>query len=160
MKGSTFETSITWWALVVNTVIATVSILRSTSKLRWFTIYIINALSNLLIDRMLVSFSVLEYPVRLLPNLFRSNILFDLFTYPTLDLLYNQLTYKSKPVPAMLKFLYFVIPLVAAERWVVRHTRLIKWGKGWGVFQSFITIVIKSMITRCIIHLTWKKLSK
>ncbi|WP_332695080.1 CBO0543 family protein [Halalkalibacter lacteus] len=119
----------------------------------WILVYVYNAVTNGIIDKMIVKRNIVQYPVRLLPKLFNIHILFDFFVYPTITVMYNQITYKNKPLLIFYKLLYFTIPMLLLELWAEKKTDLIKWNKGWKWYHTLITITIKSSITRSVIGL-------
>lgn len=125
-----------------------VIILRKPPIKEWILVFLFNAGTNGILDRLIVSYNKLKYPTRLLPDKFRINILFDYLLYPTLTIIYNQLTVNDKPFKAILKVFYFTIPIILVEFWAERKTSLIRFKKGWKLYHSFISLTIKSLFTR------------
>lgn len=126
----------------------------------WLLVYFFNAATNAILDKLLVSYNKVKYPIRLLPKIFETHILFDYILYPTATILYNQMTYKDNPVKIFLKLFYFSIPLLLIEYWAERKTNLIKWKKGWNWHHSFLSITAKSFLTRSLISLVRKTSKK
>ncbi|MDG5789224.1 hypothetical protein QA612_17330 [Evansella sp. AB-P1] len=114
----------------------------------WLLVFLWNSATNGIIDRLVVSYNIIQYPVRLLPKRFRINILFDYLLYPIITVTYNQLTKKDKPMKMVVKLLCFTIPMILIEVWAERNTRLIKFRNGWKWYHSFISLNIKSLLTR------------
>ncbi|CAM4269832.1 CBO0543 family protein [Paenibacillus tarimensis] len=119
----------------------------------WMLAYLFNAASNMAIDNVVVNKGYIEYPVRLFPKIFETHLLFNLFYYPTATILYNQMTYRDKPLHQLYKVFIFSVPLVFIEAWANANTKLVKWKKGWRWYHTFLGITIKSLITRWIVQL-------
>ncbi|WP_312889164.1 CBO0543 family protein [Desertibacillus haloalkaliphilus] len=114
----------------------------------WLLVFLWNAVTNGIIDKVVVSYNTVKYPVRLLPKMFKTNILFDFLLYPVVTIIYNQLTEKDKPLVIFLKLFYFTIPMILIELYAERKTGLIKFKRGWRWYHSFISLNIKSLLTR------------
>lgn len=111
--------------------------------------YLFNAITNVLIDTVLVRKNMLSYPVRLLPRLFKFNLLFDVLVYPTMTVVYNQWTSNDKSKMTMLiKVLAFSIPFTMIESWFHLKTKLIVWKNGYNWYHTFFGLTMKSLITR------------
>ncbi|OIJ09374.1 hypothetical protein BKP35_16625 [Anaerobacillus arseniciselenatis] len=141
--------------LRVTTVITSISLLyllfRKPPIKDWVLAYLFNAVTNLFIDSFLASYKIVKYPVRFFPKVFKSHILFDLLIYPTFTILYNQITEKDKSFAIFLKLLFFTVPMFFIEYWAVRKTNLIKWNKGWKWYHTFISVTVKSLVTRGVV---------
>lgn len=139
--------------LVLNLILLFPIIMRKPPIKDWVLVYLFNAVTNNSIDNYLTERGTVKYPVRFLPKRFKTHILFDFLIYPTLTILYNQITMKDKLLTVIFKTFYFTIPMFFIEYWAVRKTDLIKWNKGWKWYHSFISITLKSLITRLVIGL-------
>lgn len=129
-----------------------VMVLRKPPIKEWLLVFLFNASTNGLLDKLIVSYNnKLKYPTRLLPKIFKINILFDYLLYPTLTIVYNQLTAHDKPLKIFLKLFYFTIPVILVEFWAEQKTGLIKFRRGWKWYHSFLSLTIKSLFTRLII---------
>jgi hypothetical protein len=126
-------------------------ILRKPPIKDWLLVYIYNAATNGIVDKILTTYKVVEYPSRFLPKLFRTHILFDYLIYPTFTVLYNQMTIKDKPFAIIYKLILITFPAFWVELWAVKKTNLIKWNKGWKWYHTFGSVIIKSLITRSFI---------
>ena len=113
-------------------------------------IYIYNA-TNGLVDKVLTTYNIVEYPSRFFSKFFRTHILFDYLIYPTFTVLYNQMTMKDKPFAIVYKLVLITLPAFLVELWAVKKTNLIKWNKGWKWYHTFGGVVIKSLMTRSFI---------
>lgn len=142
--------------LIINLIALVPIILRKPPIKDWLLVYMYNAITNVYIDNFLSIRKILKYPIRLFPNAFNTNFLFDFLIYPTFTIIYNQITYKEKPFAIFYKLLYFAIPMALFESWAVRKTNLIEWEKGWKWYHSFISITIKSLVTRMFIEIVRK----
>ncbi|WP_062048262.1 CBO0543 family protein [Bacillus sp. JCM 19034] len=114
----------------------------------WLLVFLWNAFTNGFIDTVVVSHKVVKYPVRLLPKIFKTNILFDFLLYPIMTVVYNRFTARDKPLIIFLKLFCLTIPMVLIELWAERKTGLIKFKRGWEWYHSFISLTIKSLLTR------------
>jgi len=117
----------------------------------WLLVFSFNALSNGIVDNILVKKKYLEYPIRLLPHLFSIHILFDFLIYPTFTIIFNQLTTKDQPIKILMKLLLIVTPLTFIETVAEKKTQMIKWKKNWKWYHTFSYIIFKSSWTRFVI---------
>ncbi|MGO4886127.1 CBO0543 family protein [Anaerobacillus sp. MEB173] len=123
-------------------------VLRKPPIKDWLLVFLWNAVTNGIIDKIVVSYKTVKYPVRLLPKIFKTNILFDFLLYPIMTIIYNQLTEKDKPFFLFIKLFIFTIPMILIELLAERKTGLIKFKRGWKWYHSFISLNIKSLLTR------------
>jgi hypothetical protein len=126
---------------------------RKKPRQHWILLYGYNAVTNVILDKIMVTRGKVEYPTRLLPNLFKIHILFDVILYPTATVIYHQWTKRDK-IPAILsKLLVFSVSLTLIEIYADKHTGLIKWRNGWKWYHSFISVYLKSLTTRLAVYL-------
>lgn len=151
MKMYKFEKSFLRVVFIINLIAVIPIIMRKPPIKDWVLVYLFNAVTNCFIDNYLTERGTVKYPIRFLPKRFKTHILFDFLIYPTLTVLYNQITMKDKLFSVIIKTFYFTIPMFFIEFWAVRKTDLIKWNKGWKWYHTFISITIKSLMTRLII---------
>lgn len=114
----------------------------------WLLVFLMNAVTNGIIDKVLVFYRILEYPTRVFPKIFHIHTLFDYLLYPTVTVAYNQLTAKDKPIIIFFKLFLFTIPIILIETWAKKNTGLIKYKKGWRWYHSFISLSLKTLLTR------------
>lgn len=119
----------------------------------WLLIYSLTAVISGIVDTILISKKYLEYPVRLLPNFFKIHFVFDFVLCPIIMVWYAQLTYKDKLPKIILKLLPFTTIHIIIESIAEKNTHLIKWKNGWHWYHSFITMTIKYLGIRLLIHL-------
>ncbi|WP_338001035.1 CBO0543 family protein [Neobacillus terrae] len=128
-------------------------ILRKRPIKVWIYVYLMNAITNGFLDKLLVKYKIITYPVRLFPNKVKINVLFDFLVYPLFTVLFNQITLKDRPFLILRKLFLFMGPMYFLEHWAVQKTNLIKWHKGWKGYHSFFSLTIKSLISRLFIEL-------
>lgn len=119
----------------------------------WVIVYLLTGFFSGIVDRILIAKNLLQYPVRFLPNFFNIHIIFDYVLCPTISVMYNQLTYKSKPMGIFLKIFLFNVPQVLIENWAEGKTNLIKWSKKWRWYHTFSTMTIKYLMIRLLMGL-------
>jgi hypothetical protein len=122
----------------------------------WLLAYLLNAYTNGIIDKYVVSKKFVAYPVRFLPKLTDINILFDYLFYPTASLLINQVTQRDKGLPLFIKMIFFTLFIFRIESWAESRTKLVKWKKGWTGYHSYASLTIKSLLNRYSIELIRK----
>lgn len=150
MKGKKFGQY--FLSLVIILIVGSLPIvLRKPPIKDWVLVYLFNAVTNGIIDKIIASLNIVKYPVRLFPNFFETSITFDFFAYPFITILYNQLTYRDKPFAIIYKVFLLAIPILVIELWAEKNTSLIKWKKGWSWYHTFFSIIIKSLVTRIFI---------
>lgn len=121
-------------------------------KKDWLLVYTFNAITNIILDKW-VTMNFISYPTRLLPKIFKIHILYDALLYPMVTVIYNQLTSKDKPIAIVYKLLFFSVPLTIFEFWAERKTGLIKWSNGWRWYHTFLSVSLKSLITRGVVSI-------
>lgn len=127
-------------------------LMKRSHKKDWLFAYMFNAITNIILDKWL-TVNYISYPTRLLPKIFRLHILYDAILYPMVTVIYNQLTSKDKPIEIFYKVLFFSVPLTIFEFWAERKTGLIKWKNGWRWYHTFLSVSIKSLITRGLVSM-------
>ena len=126
-------------------------LLKKPPRRDWIIVFVYNAVTNGILDRMIVKRKTVQYPVRPLPKLFKIHVLFDFLVYPTITIIINQLTYKVKPLMIFFKLFYIIIPMLFIELWAERKTDLVKWKKGWEWYHTLASLTAKSLLTRLVI---------
>ncbi|MFP3727614.1 CBO0543 family protein [Priestia filamentosa] len=156
MKGNKSDKRFLRVLCILNLVFLIPIILRKPPIKDWIVVYLFNAVTNGIIDKLLTSYNIVKYPVRFVPKIFNIHILFDFLLYPTFTILYNQVTMKDKPFAIFYKLLFLITPAFLIEVWAVSKTHLIKWKKGWNWYHTFISIMFKSLLTRSFIGIIRK----
>ncbi|AST91194.1 MULTISPECIES: CBO0543 family protein [Sutcliffiella] len=106
----------------------------------WFLIFFIKTFVSTIFDGPVIKTNHLQYPHRYLPKLFDSNIVFLYILFPLSCVMYNQFTYKMKPLKSLLSVFLFSVPMTLLENWLERNTDLVKYKKGWNGFFTFIVL--------------------
>lgn len=115
---------------------------------KWSVIYITNAVTNHLMDHILVKGKYLKYPVRLVPRVFKINIVYDYFICPLVTILYCQTSYNSKFISTTIQGFLFAIPQVLLEYLSEQKGKIIKYAKGWSCVHSYLGIVAVNLAFR------------
>lgn len=93
---------------------------------------------------------LLIYPTRLLPNYFETSIPFELWVFPILCVLYNQIT-RARGIGAIIWYaLLFSAGITAIEYPLELYTNLITYIH-WNWFTSFYTLVMSLLASRAFI---------
>lgn len=120
----------------------------------WLIVYLITALSSILLDIILVEKKLLSYPIRIFPKYFKFHIVFDLLLCPIVSVFYNQLTYKDKSMTRIVgKLLLFTIPQLLIEVLTGRYLNMVKWHKWWRWYHTFISMNVKYLVIRMFVQL-------
>ncbi|MFP7414035.1 CBO0543 family protein [Priestia filamentosa] len=113
--------------------------------------FLLNGLTNGIVDRFVVNRKLIKYPVRLLKRDFKIHILFDFLLYPVTSILINETTKKNGVIITVCKTLGFISVIVLVETWAEKYTKLIRWNKKWTWYYSFLSMAVKSLLNRMII---------
>ncbi|WP_211202220.1 CBO0543 family protein [Salicibibacter cibarius] len=149
MKGNKVDQFVLRGTLIITVICLPILILRKKSSIKdWLLAYLFNGITNGIIDNVLASYKILEYPVRHFPNLFRTSLLFDYLVYPTFTIFFNQWTDKDKPKTIVFKLLALTIPANLCEWLIENKTNLVEWNKGWTLRHSFLSSTLKSLMTK------------
>ncbi|WP_271751788.1 CBO0543 family protein [Cohnella sp. JJ-181] len=122
-------------------------IMKRQPRKDWFFAYGFNAITNIAIDKW-VTGKYISYPTRLFSKIFKIHVLYDTVLYPTATVIYNQMTSKDRLPAIVYKVFLFTVPLTLFEFWAERKTGLIKWLNGWTWYHTFLSVSLKSLITR------------
>ncbi|MEH7109610.1 CBO0543 family protein [Bacillus sp. JJ1764] len=129
------------------------------SKMREnLVIFFSKGILSTLIDAYVVGTNRLEYPVRPLPKIFKTNILYDMMFFPILSVIWVKITYNNKLGLILLKSLIFSVPMSIGQYILEKNTRLFKWKK-WSPFHTFISVNFTLFTIRGLVGLL-KKLDK
>lgn len=153
MKRRQADNSFLRTLLVLNLIAIIPVVLRKPPLKDWLLVYFFDALTNGIADRFLVANKLVSYPTRFLPKVFKTHILFNYLIHPTFSILFNQFTQRDQPSKILFKLILLLFPLSSFEYWAAKNTSLIRWKSGWKWYSSFVTLTIKSLITRIMIGL-------
>lgn len=116
----------------------------------WIVIFLFKGLLDFIWGSPVVSLKLIEYPIRLLPRYYETSILFELWVFPILCVLYNQVTRKRGFWPIIYYALLFSAGITAIEYPLELYTNLIKY-KDWSWFTTFYTLTITFLMSRSFI---------
>lgn len=118
----------------------------------WVVVYLFKSLLDFVVSSPTVELYLLEYPDRLLSNLYDTSLLFELWVFPVLCILYNQTT-RKKGLGAILGYaLLFSAGITIIEYLLELYTNLIRYIQ-WSWLTSYITLTITFLISRGFIAL-------
>ncbi len=116
----------------------------------WVAIFLFKCTLDFIWGSAVVSLDLIDYPYRLLPQYYDTSILFELWVFPVLCILYNQVT-RTRGLPAIVGYaLLYSAGITALEYPLERYTDLIKY-LNWTWFTSFYTLTLTFLISRIFI---------
>ncbi len=92
-----------------------------------------------LIDAFVVGTQRVEYPVRPLPKIFKTNIIYDILFFPILSVIWVKISYFDNFGKMLLKSLIFSVPMSIGQWYFEKNSRLFKWKK-WTPFHTFVSV--------------------
>jgi len=113
----------------------------------WIVVFFFKCTLDFAWGSPVVNFKLIEYPVRLLPNWYNTSILFELWVFPVLCVLYNQITRERGLWPIIYYAALFSAAVTAIEYPLELYTDLIKYLK-WSPFTTFYTLMITFLASR------------
>lgn len=116
----------------------------------WIVIYLFKCLLDLAVSSPIVELKLIKYPVRLLPHFYDTSILFELWVFPVLCILYNQVTREKGIGPIIAYAMLFSAGITAIEYPLELYTKLITYLK-WTWFTTFCTLTTTFLISRVFI---------
>jgi hypothetical protein len=123
--------------LLLAVCIASFPFLFKGSKMREnLVIFFSKGILSTLIDAYVVGANKLEYPVRPLPKIFKTNIIYDMLFFPILSVIWVKFSYNDNFGKILLKSLIFSVPMSIGQWFLENNTRLFKWKK-WSPFHTF-----------------------
>ncbi|MCM0761179.1 MULTISPECIES: CBO0543 family protein [Sporomusa] len=113
----------------------------------WVVVYLFKSLLDFVVSSPTVELRLLEYPDRLLPNLYDTSLLFELWVFPVLCILYNQIT-RDKGLSVILGYaLLFSAGITVIEYFLELHTNLIRYIQ-WSWLTTYVTLSITFLLSR------------
>ncbi|MCD8509917.1 MAG: hypothetical protein LRY73_08660 [Bacillus sp. (in: Bacteria)] len=134
-----FEKRALWVLLITGIVLLPFSLSGKNYK-KWLIAFLLNAYNNTFVAPVLAHKNYLSYPVRFLPRIYKSSIIYDYCLCSLVTVWYCKSTLGDNWIKALVKVWWFVIPQVVAEGWLEKNTKLIKYGHGWNWVTSLVTI--------------------
>ncbi|SMB87429.1 hypothetical protein SAMN00017405_1693 [Desulfonispora thiosulfatigenes DSM 11270] len=143
------EMMINWFFLILSLGLFAF-LLRKPPLKDWLLIYFIRAFNAAILDCFVITYKLIEYPVRFLPHVFKPAILFDFFAYPTLGVLFNQMTYHDKVPMIIVKAFLLSLPITLLEWWFERNTDLINY-LNWNIYITYFSLTLSFLFIRGVI---------
>ncbi len=116
----------------------------------WVVIFLFKSLIDFVWGSPVVNLNLIDYPVRLLPKFYNTCILFELWVFPILCILYNQVTRKKGLLPIIGYAILFSAGITAVEYPLEMYTDLIEYLE-WSWFTTFYTLMITFLLSRSFI---------
>lgn len=113
----------------------------------WIVVFLFKSVLDFIWGSSVVEMGMIQYPIRLLPENFDTCILFELWVFPVLCILYNQVTREKAFLPIIGYALLFSAGITMVEYPLERYTDLIKYIK-WSWLTTFCTVTITFLISR------------
>lgn len=139
-----FEIRALWVLLIIGIVLTPLSIKGKNYK-KWLIAFFLNAYNNTFIASAIAKKGYLSYPVRFLPNLYTSSVIYDFLLCSLVTVWYCRSTVGDNWKKALAKVWLFVIPQVVTEALLEKNTKLIKYAKGWNWLTSLVTIAVAKL---------------
>ncbi|MBL4938547.1 hypothetical protein JK636_22850 [Clostridium sp. YIM B02515] len=111
-----------------------------------------------LIDAYVVGTKRVEYPVRPLPKIFKTNILMDVLFFPLLSVAWVKHSYNDNLKKILLKSLSWSVPMSIGQWYFEKHTKIFKWNK-WSPLHTFGSVTFTLLTIRGLVGLD-RKLDK
>src|SRR5687767_2308038 len=109
--------------LVLVMSIASFAFLFRGSKIREnLVVFFSKGILATLIDAYVVGTKRIEYPVRPLPKIFKTNIIFNMLFFPILSVIWVKLSYNDKLGKILLKSLIFSVPFSIAQWYLEKNS--------------------------------------
>jgi hypothetical protein len=135
------------------------NLLRKPPIKDWLLIFLMKSYIATILDNLLVKKGYLKYPV----NLFKSfdiSVLFSYLIFPISCIYFNQVTRNSGIIGIIFKCILFSAPSTAAESWLEKNTKLIKYKKSWTSLHSFVSLAATFLLVRLLMGAVRKTAEK
>ncbi|HWR42907.1 CBO0543 family protein [Sporomusa sp.] len=116
----------------------------------WIVVFLFKSMLDMIVGSPVVELKLLEYPVRLLPKYYDTSILFELWVFPVLCILYNQVTRERGFWPIIYYALLFSAGITAIEYPLEVYTDLIHYIH-WTWLTTFCTLTLTFLASRIFI---------
>jgi hypothetical protein len=116
----------------------------------WIVVYLFKCVLDFAWGSPVVNLKLLDYPIRLLPHYYNTSILFELWVFPVLCVLYNQVTRTQGLWPIIYYAVLFSAGITAIEYPIEVYTDLIEY-LDWSWFTTFYTLMITFLCSRTFI---------
>ena len=116
----------------------------------WIVVFLFKGLLDFIWGSPVVELNLIQYPIRLLPQFYETCILFELWVFPVLCILYNQVTRERGLWPIIYYALLFSAGITVAEYPLELYTDLIKYIQ-WSWLTTFFTLMTTFLISHSFI---------
>ena len=116
----------------------------------WVVVFLFEGLLDFIWGSPVATLNLIQYPIRLLPQCYDTSILFELWVFPILCILYNQVTRERGFGPIIYYALLFSAGVTAIEYPLELYTNLIEYIE-WSWLTTFCTLVITFLMSRSFI---------
>jgi len=116
----------------------------------WVVVFLFNGLVDFIFGSPIVTLNLIKYPIRLLPDYYQTSLLFELWVFPVLCILYNQVTRERGFWAIIYYALLFSAGITGIEYPIELYTDLIKYIE-WSWLTSFYTLTATLLISRSFI---------
>ena len=116
----------------------------------WIVVFLFKGLLDIIWGSPVIELNLIQYPIRLLPQFYETCILFELWVFPVLCILYNQVTRERGLWPIIYYALLFSTGITALEYPLELYTDLIKYIE-WSWLTTFFTLTITFLLSRSFI---------
>lgn len=113
-------------------------------------VFLFKSLLDLIAGSIVVEANLIAYPVRLFPQYYDTPLLFELWVFPTLCVLYNQITRNSGLWPIIYYAFLFSAGITLYEYPIEVYTDLLEYIK-WSWVTTFISLTITFLVSRIFI---------
>lgn len=146
-------------ALLAIGILAFYRLVRKPPVRDWLLIFFLKSYIASILDNLLVKKGYLKYPVSLFKT-FDVSVIFSYLIFPVVCVYFNQVTRHSGIISILLKSVLFTAPSAAAEHWLERNTKLIKYKKNWTSTHSFVSIGSTFLLVRLVMGIIRKVANK
>ncbi|MEK3808694.1 CBO0543 family protein [Metabacillus sp. SLBN-84] len=105
-----------------------------------------------LMDVFYVRTKRIAYPVRPLPHIYKTNILYDFLFFPLLSVFWIRQCYKDRLPMVLLKSLTWSVPMSIGQWYLEKTTNLFHW-KRWTIFHTFGCVTFTLLAIRGLIEM-------
>ena len=116
----------------------------------WVVVFLFKGLLDAILGSIVVEMNYLEYPVRVLPQFFDTSVLFELWVFPVLCILYNQVTRERGLWPIIYYAVLWATGITIMEVPIERYTDLLLY-KHWHGYTSLVTLTGTFLLSRAFI---------
>lgn len=145
--------------LILGMSVASLPFLFRGSKMREnLVIFFSKGVLATLVDAYVVGTKRIAYPVRPLPKIFKTNLIYDMLFFPILSVIWVKISYNDNLIKILLKSLIFSVPMSIGQWYFEKNSKLFKW-KRWSPLHTFGSVSFTLFTIRSLVGLL-KKLDK